>query len=174
MWHWTLGDLGQLLQQQQAVGRWCYLSPTPPLLLMGWGGMGWDEWRDLGHFGLAEQGPHPTVSMPGSWMWQWGRFWLQEGARMPAQCQQAGWAAWGLCFLPLPQMPGATLATPLVLLHCSMDALCPASVAAVVPGWHWPQVQCWLGTEAALGHGAQPPSQCWWLMSHGCAWELCE
>lgn len=76
---------------------------SEPFTTLAAGGMGWNEWRDLGHFGLAEQGPHPTVAMPGSWMWRWGRFRQKEGAGMPAQCQQAGWAAWGLCFLSLPR-----------------------------------------------------------------------
>lgn len=100
-----------------------------PYTTLAAGGMGWDEWQDLGHFGLAEQGPHPAVAMPGCWMWQWGRFGLKEGARM--------WVAWGLCFLSLPQIPGVALATLLVLFLYNRDALCPASVAAIVPGWHW-------------------------------------
>lgn len=129
--HWALGDLVQLLWWQQTVGCWRCPSPAPPSLLVG---MGWNERRDLGHFGLAEQGPHPTVAMPGGWMWQWGGFWQQEEAGMPARCQQGRVGGAGTLLLVAAVMPGVALATlPVLLLH-NRSALCPASVAAVVQG----------------------------------------
>lgn len=77
---------------------------------MGWGGMGWDEWRDLGHFGLAEQGPHPTVAMPDNWMWQRGRFWQQDTSTVPT-----GWVG-SMGTLLLVPATGVALATLPVLL----------------------------------------------------------
>lgn len=49
------------------------------------------------------------------------------------------------------------MATWLVLLHRNRDALCPASVAVLVPGWRWAPVQGRLGAEAALAHSAPAP-----------------
>lgn len=73
---------------------------------------------------------------------------------MPAQCQWAGWVAWGLCFLSLLQVPGVALAMSLVR---DKDACAQPPWQLSCQAGTGPQVQCWLGAEAALGHNAPTP-----------------
>lgn len=91
---------------------------------------------------------------------------------MPAQCQQAGWVAWGLCFLSLPQSQEwlwQRRSSCSTVTGMPVPSLRGSYCAGLALG-----LRCSAGcAEAALGHSAPAPFSNRPLTCHGCTARLC-